>query len=84
MQDLTAQTGNLSVSVALVMLLLRFRLMANWTWRVRRVESSRATKFRTTKINSGGRVLLVTNLCTPENYPLYGTCVMHKGEGSVV
>ena len=43
--------------------------MANGAWQVR---SSRATKFRTTKINSGGRVLFFTKICTPENYPLYG------------
>ena len=39
--------------------------MANGAWQV---QSSRATKFRTTKINSGGRVLLFT----PENFLLYG------------
>ena len=44
--------------------------MANGAWQVR---SSRTTKFRTTKINSGGRVLFFTKICTPENYPLYGT-----------
>ena len=44
--------------------------MANGAWQV---QSSRATKFRTTKINSGGRVLFFTKICTPENYPLYGS-----------
>ena len=44
--------------------------IANGAWQVR---SSRATKFRTTKINSGGRVLPFTKICTPENYPLYGS-----------
>ena len=30
------------------------------------------TKFKTTKLNSGGLTQLVTNISTPENFPLYG------------
>ena len=35
--------------------------------------ASGVTKFKTTKINSEDPRQLFTKICTPENYPLYGT-----------
>ena len=35
--------------------------------------TSGVTKFKTTKINSEDPRQLFTKICTPENYPLYGT-----------
>ena len=34
------------------------------------------TKIKTTKINSDGLLLLFTKFSTPENYPLYGMCIV--------
>ena len=35
--------------------------------------ASGVTKFKTTKINSEDQRHLFTKICTPENYPLYGS-----------
>ena len=35
--------------------------------------ASEVTKFKTTKINSEDPRQLFTKICTPENYPLYGS-----------
>ena len=49
----------------------RFSLDGEWG------VASRATKFRTTKIISGGQVLLFTKICTPENYSLYSNTKLY-------
>ena len=44
------------------------RLLTSFAYR-----ASGVTKFKTTKINSEDPRQLFTKICTPENYPLYGT-----------